>query len=100
MKKLLTVLLGVAFVLAACGGDDGNNGDANLSEDASNGEAVYQASCVGCHGGNLGGASGPAIAGLNVEDILAAIEEGPGKMPAGLIGRQDAEDVADWISKQ
>src|SRR5690554_5569755 len=94
MKKLLTALLGLAFLLGACGGNDGGN----VSDDASNGERVFQENCASCHGDNLSGRSAPAIAGTDVADVLSAIEEGPGTMPPSLVSGQDAEDVADWVA--
>lgn len=103
LKKLLIALLGAAFLLGACGSNDAvdsSNNDGNDSLDAVNGEKIYLANCSGCHGENLGGAAGPPIAGLKVSDILTAIEEGPGTMPAKLVSGQDAEAVANWISRQ
>lgn len=116
MKKLGFALIGAVLILGACGGNDGdnneppadNNNENNVEEnasgndtyDATNGEEVYVGNCASCHGGDLEGASGPPIAGYSREDVLAAIEEGPGGMPPDLASGQDAEDVAAWVSDQ
>ena len=114
MKKLLGAMLGAVLILGACGGNDNNTDDAapadngnqtenaagDVTYDADNAEDVYVGKCAGCHGGDLGGGSGPGIAGLSYDAVLAAIQEGPGTMPAGLATGDDAEDVAAWIADQ
>ncbi|PYZ92829.1 cytochrome C551 [Salipaludibacillus keqinensis] len=117
MKKFLGLMLGAVLVLGACGGNDGNNeepapeNNGNNAEetnnaagddtyDLANGEDIYVGNCASCHGGDLEGASGPALEGYSHDEILAAIEEGPGGMPADLATGQDAEDVAAWITEQ
>lgn len=106
-KQLLAVVFGAALVLGACGGggDDkkdtgsSDNGGEATSVDA---EAVVQNSCVSCHGGNLEGASAPAIdkigAKMSEEDILNVIENGQGGMPGGLIKGDDAKAVASYLA--
>lgn len=76
----------------------GEEGESSADFDA---EAVAKGKCIGCHGGNLEGAVGPALAGtsLSKEEIHAAIKNGQGAgMPAGLI-TDDAEidAMADYI---
>lgn len=108
-------MLGAALLLGACGAEDteeppADEGDIDTEEtdeaagdatyDAANGEAVYQNQCLACHGGDLEGASGPGLQGYDVDTILAAIEEGPGTMPADLVSGDDAQDVAAWIADQ
>ncbi|MBU9722262.1 MULTISPECIES: c-type cytochrome [Bacillaceae] len=117
MKKLL-VVLGAVLVLGACGGDDAdepapdtNDADTGTEEsaadvgedvgtyDANNGEEVYVANCIGCHGGDLGGTSGPAIVGYSYDEVKAAIVEGPGRMPGGLVPDEDElHDVSAWVA--
>ncbi|MDQ0254558.1 mono/diheme cytochrome c family protein [Evansella vedderi] len=114
MKKLLVAMLGAVLLLGACGGngdepeapvDDttdteetAGGDDVELTYDASNGEAVYQGRCAGCHGGTFEGASAPGIIGLSYEEIMTAIETGPGTMPPDLVTGEDATDVAAWIA--
>lgn len=63
------------------------------------GQSVYEGQCASCHGGELEGGSGPPLdTGEHDEnDILTAIEEGPGNMPAGLVDGEEAEAVAEFI---
>lgn len=108
MKKLLLALFGAALVLGACGGDEepvqeetpADEEAAGDTFDATAAEASYQ-SCAGCHGGNMEGASGgPGLTGLDKESILAAIKEGPGKMPKNMVTGEEAENLAAWIAAQ
>ncbi|MDG5786641.1 cytochrome c [Evansella sp. AB-P1] len=115
MKKLLVVMFVAMLVLGACGGnntndpqpDEGNNnvendvatGDSS-TYDLDNGQQVYRANCAGCHGGELGGASGPPLLGYSAEDVIVAIQEGPGPMTPNMVDPQEAEDVAAWIAAQ
>ncbi len=107
-KKLLAAIFGATLVLGACGGggdtdtgtDDGATGDDTAS--AVDAEAVFQQSCASCHGGNLEGASAPALdtvgADLSEDEIHDIIENGQGGMPPGLIKGDDADAVAAWLA--
>ncbi|AOM82603.1 c-type cytochrome [Salisediminibacterium beveridgei] len=67
------------------------------------GEHVYIGQCASCHGENLeGGGDFPALDGgaYSEEEILTAIEEGPGNMPAGLASGEEADAVALYILEQ
>ncbi|MEK3935433.1 cytochrome c551 [Sporosarcina sp. FSL W7-1349] len=114
-KKLLAMMLGAGLVLGACGGgNDDNAGDTN--NDANTGtsgggetasadaEALYSKSCIGCHGGNLEGASGPKLSDvgsrLSEEEIHTIILEGKGNMPPGLLQGEEADAVAKWLSEK
>jgi len=114
-KKLLAMMLGAGLVLGACGGgNDDNTGDTN--NDANTGtsgggetasadaEAAYQKSCIGCHGGNLEGASGPELSDvgsrLSEDEIHTIILEGKGNMPPGLLKDEEADAVAKWLSEK
>ncbi len=58
------------------------------------GFAVYEGQgCIGCHGGNLEGASGPALTGtgLSPEEIAKIAVEGKGAMPANAFKGTDEE---------
>lgn len=75
----LLVAVGVAvFILAGCAG----------STEGLFGAELYARSCAGCHGGEGGGGSGPALgsgsdaAELSDDQITGVIEVGPGTMPA------------------
>lgn len=66
------------------------------------GETVFQRECVGCHGdGGKGGGVGPALfeTGLDATDVSAAVQQGRGVMPAGIVtGREQADVVAYVVS--
>lgn len=118
MKKLLIAMFGAALVLGACGAADepapaeetppadeapaGDETAAGLEYDAALADAAYQQSCAGCHGGNLEGAGAypNSIAGMSYAEVLAAIEAGPGMMPADLVTGEEAENLAAWIADQ
>jgi cytochrome c550 len=61
---------------------------------------VAKGKCITCHGANLEGKVGPALAGtsLSKEEIASTIEKGKGTMmPAGLLKGADAEAMAEYI---
>lgn len=62
-------------------------GEENGGEtEAADGEAVAQANCIGCHGGDLTGGVGPSLVGLDDEEhIRDVIANGQGTMPGGLV---------------
>ncbi|GAK11653.1 hypothetical protein JCM19039_1362 [Geomicrobium sp. JCM 19039] len=55
---------------------------------------------MSCHGGDLEGASAPALEGYSEEEVYDAIEQGPGSMPAGLVSGEDAEAVAKYVAQE
>jgi cytochrome c oxidase cbb3-type subunit 3 len=85
---------------------------AGMAADAVRGKAVYDKSCVGCHGAD--GKGNPAMAkvlgekGLNIatkdvakksdEQLLKVIVEGSGKMPAQKnLGKDEQKQVVDYV---
>ena len=62
------------------------------------GEAVFAATCAGCHGdAGAGGGVGPTLAGAGLSAALvqARIDGGAGVMPAGLVqGTREADVIA------
>ena len=117
MRKLLAVLFGAVLVLGACGGGDsndngnnnnngnnGNNSNNNASENVGAGEELYQNNCAGCHGGDLGGISGPnlqKIGGeLSAEEIADIIENGKGGMPSVTMPDDDREELSEWLANK
>lgn len=66
------------------------------------GYAVYENSCLGCHGDSLeGGASGPSLMGLELgaDEIATISVEGIGDMPPDMFTGTDEEleDLVDFI---
>ncbi|KOY82213.1 c-type cytochrome [Lysinibacillus macroides] len=102
-KAMLTLVFGSAIFLAACGGGDKNASD-NEGSTTPDGEAIAMKSCVSCHGGELQGASGPALndvgSRLSESEILDVINNGRPGMPGGLVKGEDAEAVAQWLATQ
>lgn len=81
-------------------GEEGKTEEAPSSAEF-DAEAVAQGKCIGCHGGDLTGGMGPALAGtkLSKDEIKGIILNGTGGgMPAGLV-KEDAEldAMADYI---
>lgn len=108
-KKLLAAIFAAALVLGACGGAKNNGNEANKGTTggetaAVDAEAVVNQKCISCHGGNLEGASAPALTNVGAshseEEILDIILNGKGGMPGGIIKGADAEAVAAWLAKK
>lgn len=104
MKKWLvgTVLAGT-LALAACG-----NGEETKTADNSNADSGLTAfqnnSCVGCHGKDLEGASGPNLTQVGAKyskaEIADIIKNGKGNMPKGQAQGEDVDKIAEYLSKQ
>jgi mono/diheme cytochrome c family protein len=111
---LLYVALGVAVpaaVIAARDEAEGGVGPlrtAELPERAERGKELFRQTCASCH--NLDavqarGVTGPdldELGGIDQQRVLNAIERGgtgQGRMPAGLLPREDAEDVAFYVAR-
>jgi mono/diheme cytochrome c family protein len=98
-------------VIAARGEAEGGVGALRTEEAGErleNGKELFIASCKSCH--NLDavqarGVTGPDIdelGGVDRERVLNAIENGgtgQGRMPAGLLRGQDAQDVAAYVER-
>jgi cytochrome c551 len=101
-KTVLTLVFGSALFLAACGG--GEESTSSNGETAQpNGEQIVNKSCTMCHGGELQGASAPALdkigAKYTEEEILDIILNGTGKgMPPGLVKGAEAEAAAAYLA--
>ncbi|WP_096188372.1 c-type cytochrome [Evansella halocellulosilytica] len=105
----LTAVLGIGLIIVLSfiginqddmAGEDGGNGEEQQEFDdpIELGEHVYQGQCASCHGGDLEGGAGPGLlSGLSEDDILQAIEEGPGTMPENLVSGEEADAVAEFI---
>ncbi|MBM7650014.1 cytochrome c550 [Bacillus ectoiniformans] len=64
-------------------------------------EGHYKESCIGCHGGNYEGGAGPALKGtkLSKDEIKDVLVNGKGSMPAGMVPAENADAMAEWVSK-
>jgi mono/diheme cytochrome c family protein len=67
---------------------------------AERGAVLFGESCAGCHGRGGTGGTGPILvdSGLDEAEIRAAIEQGPGAMPAAIVTGQNQEDVVDYVA--
>jgi mono/diheme cytochrome c family protein len=64
------------------------------------GETVFQRECAGCHGvGGEGGGVGPRLVGVAIDaaTVTAAVRQGRGVMPAGLVSGRDEADVVVYV---
>jgi len=111
---VIYVALGIAVpaaVIAARGEAEGGVGvlrTEHPSEQLENGKELFIATCKSCHtldAVQATGVTGPdldELSGLDQERVLNAIENGgtgQGRMPAGLLQGQDAEDVAAYVER-
>lgn len=106
-RKLFTLAVFPAILLlGACGaGDNDSDSSDKNNETAGNGEDLYQESCIGCHGQNLEGASGPNLqkvgAKYSESEIEDIINNGRGNnMPGGLVSEEEATELANWLSEK
>jgi mono/diheme cytochrome c family protein len=63
------------------------------------GAVLFVDECAGCHGQNGTGGTGPVLAGsgLDADEVAAAIDQGSGVMPAGLVTGQNRDDVIAYV---
>ncbi|WP_414055944.1 cytochrome c551 [Macrococcus equi] len=103
MKKLLIGLALSALVLGACGNGEEQKTSENKSNDPGR-EAFANSSCIGCHGKDLEGGSGPNLTKVggkySEQEILKIIKNGKGAMPKNLVEGKDAEKIAKYLAKQ
>ncbi|WP_100331593.1 cytochrome c550 [Bacillus xiapuensis] len=104
--------IGLIFFLSLDGLDNSkemakDKEDKGKTEQAEGGEfdpeGFYKQTCMGCHGGNYEGGSGPALKGvgekLSKDEIKDVLINGRGAMPGGLVPAENADAMADWVSK-
>jgi mono/diheme cytochrome c family protein len=111
---VIYVALGIAVpaaVIAARGESEGGVGSLRTQEASGrleHGKELFIATCKSCHdldAVQARGVTGPdldELGGLDRERVLNAIRNGgtgQGRMPAGLLQDQDAEDVASYVAR-
>ncbi len=81
------------FAPSAPGGAPATAGDADR------GQAIFARECSGCHGDAGAGGVGPQLAasGLEAAQVTAAVEEGRGVMPPGIVSGQEQADVVAYV---
>ncbi|QQZ09363.1 c-type cytochrome [Heyndrickxia vini] len=105
----IVLLVCLVFVLFIYKGPQSSQ-TASTSEHASanttaNAEAIVKKNCITCHGDTLQGGAGPALNKIGSKydqgEIENIINNGKnGKMPAGLISKDEAKSVAEWLSQK
>lgn len=94
--------MGSALLLGACSGGNDDNSTKSKGDASANPEELVQQSCISCHGGNLEGASAPALDKIgskyNAEEIEEILEKGRGGMPAGILPENEQKVVATWLA--
>jgi mono/diheme cytochrome c family protein len=70
-----------------------------VAGDAVRGKVVFGRECAKCHGQQAEGGVGPRLAGagLDAATVTAAVEQGRGIMPAGLVSGQEEADVVAYV---
>lgn len=73
-------------------------------EELASPEEIYEQNCASCHGGNLEGASAPALdkvgGALSEEEIADIIQNGKGTgMPAGLVTGEAQQLLSEWLAE-
>ena len=100
--RIAPILL-AAVALAGCGGSDSGSGESNGGGSDEPPKAQFAGTCGSCH--TLADAGTNGSFGPNLDDlapdkarVLAAIAEGPGSMPDGLLEGSAAEAVAGYVA--
>jgi mono/diheme cytochrome c family protein len=102
-KKLAIAMMGLSFGAGTAA--------AAFAADAAAGKALYEKSCVGCHGpdgkGNQKMATILGEKGLNIvgkdtakksdDQLLKIISEGAGKMPAAKLTKEEQKQALSYV---
>ncbi|MDA3130725.1 c-type cytochrome [Aliibacillus thermotolerans] len=96
----LMLTLGLSLIGVYQQADDGEEDPASM-DPVEYGEELVNSNCISCHGENLEGASGPAIADvgsrLSEEEIIDISVNGIGSMPAGIANPEEAQAIAQYL---
>ncbi len=96
--------IGLIFFLSLEGAvikDEAENGGETGETAEVDAKAVVEKSCIGCHGGDLGGqGTTPALTGgLDAAHVTDVLVNGQGNMPAGVLTNEaEIKAVAEYIS--
>lgn len=121
-KSLFASVLILSLGVAGCSGDEESSKENDAVENETTevndstenettvvndkGQEIYNQKCANCHGQNLEGIVGPALATTgskySEEQLLDIILNGIKQttMPGGIIEGEDAEAVAQWLAQQ
>ncbi|MFZ3588182.1 cytochrome c550 [Bacillus sp. DJP31] len=107
---LIAILgIGLMFLISFVGVDNmdeiakGEEGGGETAAPAAP-EELYAANCLGCHGDQLQGVVGPALAKIgseyDAEHIQGVILNGQGTMPAQGLNAEQAKSLAAWLAEK
>ncbi|WP_456278256.1 cytochrome c550 [Bacillus sp. AK128] len=106
---LIAILgIGAMFLFSFVGLDNADEmahgGEEEPAAEASTPEELYAANCLSCHGDQLQGGFGPALANIgsqyDAEHIQGVITNGQGSMPAIAIDADKAQALAEWLAEK
>ncbi|WP_019394897.1 cytochrome c551 [Priestia filamentosa] len=106
MKKAAwALIIGATLIMSGCGDSEEKSSSKeekiNVDEAGEAGK-LYKQSCLGCHGDNLQGNNGPNLQQVgkkySKEELSEIIVNGRGSMPKGLLEKEEANKVAEWLS--
>jgi cytochrome c550 len=99
--------IGLMFLFSFVGLDnmDEMAGKEEETGPAATPEELYAANCLSCHGDQLQGVVGPALANIGSEYDVAHIQDvivnGQGSgMPGGLVTGEQAKALAEWLAEK
>lgn len=99
---VLIMAFGIGLIFFMSVGSEGQKEVAEGGETSENTEATVDvASCVSCHGGDLTGAMGPGLVGLDSEhivDVLVNGLEGSNFMKPNMKTEAEAQAIAEHIA--
>ena len=83
------------LLLAGCSSDTAN------AKRPTDGEGLYNLSCLSCHGENLEGSAGPPVTNMKAkyseEEMVKLLNDGSGMMPGELLSEEEAKTVSQWL---
>ncbi|MCM3002515.1 cytochrome c550 [Priestia koreensis] len=106
---IMIIGVGLMFLFSINGVDNAKQmasekeGGGAKQETPSNPEDIYKSTCIGCHGDQYQGGTGPSLKGvgdrLSKAEIKEVITKGRGGMPANMVPANNADKMAEWVSK-
>ena len=100
--RALVALAGLSLVAAGCGGGGGTSASGGVGVTTDPKGSFVQA-CGSCHtlaAAGTHGTSGPNLDELrpSAQDVVHAVEDGPGAMPVSLLSYRDTGVVARYVA--
>ncbi|WP_246940418.1 cytochrome c550 [Bacillus pinisoli] len=106
---LIAILgIGAMFLFSFIGLDNADEmahgGETEKAGEALTPEELYAANCLSCHGDQLQGGFGPALANIGSQYDAAHIEgvinNGQGSMPGAIVNAEQAKALAAWLEEK